>query len=1064
MGRPVAGSTRIPAIYIALGLAWIGLSSIWVRGGTFMLDVELVKGSLFVLASGGVIYYLLRRDERRVELLRGDVALAEARLADHDSLIEAIERAVPSGIVTFDREGAVRSWSPSMTRLVGWTGPECIGRPLPGLGAADEIELLRSIGHVSSSGIPGRRTIAIERKDGTRGDLVCELAALGHNAHFAADALVIAALTDVSEIEGLRREVVAVADRWRLGVEAVGEGVLDWDIAADHVTLSPRALALLDATDSGALRPEDLWRFVWPEDLPALRASGDRLLASHETEQMTFRVRSRQHAFRWMRQTAVVALAPDGTPERIVAALRDETHAIFAEGTRVAVTQMHEDLLAGVDFASTSLSVCERLLAPFNLACAEVWSRSGDGRLLLLARAQARAGTEMPAVAGSAPRGAKAPPHDGPTARAARERLTIVAPIIAPTGPLTAAGQADDASTGTAMAIPIRSANRVVGVLTAVGAWSGEPDPRLLASLESIAGGLGAADAIADARARLILNDAAVASSANGIAILDASGRVVQANSACASMLRSDPSALVGLRLESLMQADDDEHESRHAPVTASLRRDFVVDHDGVAAHIHMTRSPIPGPDGTVAYTVAVLEDLSEQRRQQAQIAHLARYDALTDLPNRQLFLEQARGAIARAERADQQVGILFLDLDHFKHINDSLGHAVGDSVLRATALRLSAQLRPGDVIARFGGDEFVVLLGSLRDSGEAGALAKRLLSVHEEPIAAGGILHHVGVSVGIALFPDDGRDLDDLLQHADLAMYRAKADGRQTMHFFHRQMDELAVRRGSIERALHSALSHDEFRVVYQPQLRLRDGALVGAEALIRWRSRELGDVPPGDFIPVAENLGIIRPVGMQVLSRAATQAHQWARDGLVDLRIAVNLSMAQFRSNNLANELAATVVAAGRTTSRIELEITESMLAEDAERAERTLRTLHGSGFELAIDDFGTGYSSMFALQRYPLARLKIDRSFVKDVAHDANSATIVRATVDLAHALGISVLAEGVETEGQEHFLRDVGCDEVQGFRFARPLEVRDFETWARRFQARAPGDSLALPPLD
>jgi diguanylate cyclase (GGDEF)-like protein/PAS domain S-box-containing protein len=1039
-----------------LGLAWIVLSSIWVRGGAFVLDVELVKGSLFVLASGGVIHYLLRRDERRVELLRDDVELAKARLADDDSLIEAIERAVPSGIVTFDREGAVRSWSPSMTRLLGWTGPECIGRSLPGLGGADEIELLRSIGRVSSSGIPARRSIAVRRKDGTRGDLVCEFAALDRNEHFAADATVIAALTDVSEIEGLRREVVAVADRWRLGVEAVGEGVLDWDIAADHVTLSPRALALLDATDSGALRPEDLWRFVWPEDMPALRASGDRLLASHGTEQLTFRVRSRQHAFRWMRQTAVVALAPDGTPERVVAALRDETHAIFAEGTREAVTQMHEDLLAGVDFGSTSRSVCERLLAPFNLARAEVWSRSGDGRLSLLAQA----GTELPAATGIGPRGAKAPPHDGPTARAARERLTIVAPIL----PLSHEGRSDDAGTGTAIAIPIRSTDRIVGVLSAVGSWSGDPDPRLLASLESIAGGLGAADAIADARERLILNDAAVASSANGIAILDAAGRVVQTNSACASMLRSDPNVLVGLHLESLMQADDDENESRHAPVTEALRRDFVVDHDGVTAHIHMTRSPIPGPDGTVAYTVAVLEDLSEQRRQEARIAHLARYDALTDLPNRQLFLEQARGAIARAERANQQVGILFLDLDHFKHINDSLGHAVGDSVLRATATRLSAQLRPGDVVARFGGDEFVVLLGSLRDSGEAGALAKRLLSVHEEPIAAGGILHHVGVSVGIALFPDDGRDLDDLLQHADLAMYRAKADGRQTMHFFHRQMDELAVRRGSIERALHSALAHDEFRVVYQPQLRLSDGALVGAEALIRWRSRELGDVPPGDFIPVAENLGIIRPVGVQVLSRAATQAHLWARDGVADLRIAVNLSMAQFRSNNLAQELAATVVAAGRDASRIELEITESMLAEDAERAERSLRTLHGSGFELAIDDFGTGYSSMFALQRYPLARLKIDRSFVKDIEHDANSATIVRATVDLAHALGISVLAEGVETEGQEHFLRDVGCDEAQGFRFARPLEVRDFASWARRFQARAPGDSLALPPLD
>ncbi|MCE9602853.1 MAG: EAL domain-containing protein [Gemmatimonadetes bacterium] len=570
-------------------------------------------------------------------------------------------------------------------------------------------------------------------------------------------------------------------------------------------------------------------------------------------------------------------------------------------------------------------------------------------------------------------------------------------------------------------------------------------------------------EALSTARERALLNDAAVASSANGIAILDASGNVVQANAACAAMLRRDAGTLVGLHLESLMEPEPDSAEPGSDLAATPSRREFVVRQGATEVHIHMTCSPIPGPDGTLACTVAVLEDLSERHRQEERIAHLARYDLLTDLPNRQLFIEQARGAIARADRASLQVGILFLDLDHFKHINDSLGHAVGDSVLRATSARLAAQLRPGDVIARFGGDEFVVLLSSIHDSAEAGALAKRLLAVHEEPIAAGGILHHVGVSVGIALFPDDGRDLDDLLQHADLAMYRAKADGRQTMHFFHRHMDELAVRRGSIERALHSALAHDEFRVVFQPQLRLSDGALIGAEALIRWHSRELGEVSPSEFIPVAESLGLIRPVGVQVLSRAARQAAHWDEDGLADLRIAVNLSMAQFRSHDLATELAATVAAAGRSATRVELEITESMLAEDADRAARSLRTLHASGFELAIDDFGTGYSSMFALQRYPLARLKIDRSFVRDVESHASSATIVRATVELAHALGLSVLAEGVETEAQEHFLRDVGCDEVQGFRYARALEVPAFEAWAKRYQARHPGASLVLPEI-
>ena len=312
MGKPLAGSVRIPLIYVVVGLVWIVLSSIWVRDA-LVIDAELLKGSAFVLVTAAGLAFLLRRDEARELELRDTVELAESRLAAGDSLIRAIESAVPSGIVTFDREGRVRSWSPSMSRLLGWSAEERVGEQLPGLRAENRTELVRIVGRVSSTGMPARLNIAVSRNDGTDADLVCEFAVLSHNARLSDDAPVIAALTDISEIEGLRREVADVAERWRLGVEAVGEGVLDWDLASGQVSLSPRARALIGAPSGPAtFAPSDLWEFVWEADAPAIRASRDRLLDTHGTEQLTFRVHSRQHAFRWLRQTAVVALDASG--------------------------------------------------------------------------------------------------------------------------------------------------------------------------------------------------------------------------------------------------------------------------------------------------------------------------------------------------------------------------------------------------------------------------------------------------------------------------------------------------------------------------------------------------------------------------------------------------------------------------------------------------------------------------------------------------------------------------------------------------------------------------------
>jgi len=998
--RPRAvGPRTIPLVYLAFGATWIVASDLvligWRWPATF---IEIAKGLLFVVASALLIALLLRRSAREV--------------AAGATLVDTISEAVPSGVLVLDADGQVQYWSRSAERLLGWTAEEVLHAPLP----ADDDERQHRhamIRRVIATQSPGRMTTWQRRRDGSALSVVLEFAALPQRD--GAAPAVIVAMTDVTELDTLRADLAIAAERWRLGVEAIGEGVLDWDLRSDTMVLSPRFLELLEDPTLDATVPSDaLWRFVWPADAESLRRSADLTTQTGRADQVRFRIRTPRSGLRWLRLTSIATHDSGGRPVRVVASVREETGEVFTETTRALVSAMHQGVLSGEMFTVLARRLCEGVLRPFGLLRASVHLGSGTtGSVVAVATADT-------APDGRAPRGDAVPPE--------------VSPAISAT---------------------ILVGNLAAGALVVEPAWAGTPDVRLVGALEHLAAALGAIEQLTTARERLLLQDAAFEGAANGIAILDAQGRIEQANLAFATLTGRERAELPGQSFSALFEYIEGPSAEPGGPVQ---RVERIVRGTDPPLHVHITRSPVHDRRERTPHTIAVVEDLTERREQEARIARMARYDALTELPNRQLFFDQARPLLARAARSGQPIAVLFLDLDHFKHVNDALGHAVGDAVLRAAAQRLGAALRPTDLLARFGGDEFVILLDALRDPQEASALAHRLLTLHQEPISASGILHHVGVSIGIALHPEDGVELDDLIQRADLAMYRAKAGGRHAVQYYSASMDERALRRGAIERALHSALAHDEFRLVYQPQLRLSDGALVGCETLLRWRSRELGDVSPGDFIPVAEEMGLIRPVGAQVLERACAQAFRWAEHGLVDLRMAVNLSMAQFRSTTLADELAAIVAASGRRAAQVELEITESMLAADKERAETTVRALADAGFDLAIDDFGTGYSSMFALQRYPLARLKIDRSFVMGVATDANSQTIVRATVELAHALHLSVIAEGVETADQEEFLRGVGCDEVQGYRYGKPMAPDAFEAWVREHRA-ARGDSTS-----
>jgi diguanylate cyclase (GGDEF)-like protein len=435
---------------------------------------------------------------------------------------------------------------------------------------------------------------------------------------------------------------------------------------------------------------------------------------------------------------------------------------------------------------------------------------------------------------------------------------------------------------------------------------------------------------------------------------------------------------------------------------------------------------------------VTTLEDVTERRRSEERITHLAHYDALTDLPNRVLFHEHLKGAIARIHPGEQ-VAVLCLDIDEFKSINDSLGHLIGDELLKAVAASLSGCLGKTDFVARLGGDEFAVIQTGIKYPDDVVDLVRRIYVAIREPHECLGHQVMTDASVGIALAPRDGTDLDQILQNADLAMYSAKADGRRTHRFFKPAMDARAKARRTLEMDLRQAIIDGGFEVHYQPIVDLRNNQISGCEALLRWRHPKRGMISPAEFIPVAEETGLIDRLGEWVLATACVEAATWP----AGVKLAVNVSPVQFRSDTLALKVVAALAASGLTASRLELEITETVLIRDDATALAILHQLRALGVAIALDDFGTGYSSLSYLQRFPFDKIKIDRCFIKDIAESADATCIVKAVVSIAEARHIKTTAEGVETEQQREMLRGLGCTEMQGYLFspAKPAaEIR------------------------
>jgi len=540
------------------------------------------------------------------------------------------------------------------------------------------------------------------------------------------------------------------------------------------------------------------------------------------------------------------------------------------------------------------------------------------------------------------------------------------------------------------------------------------------------------------------------------ISVKDLDGNVVLASEHFKQMANIDENGFVGKNVFDVYPKDvaqaifDIDTAAKTKQQTYEVELDLM--HKDGSMHTYlMVKFPLRSKENRVFGVCTIGTDISERklaenalREQQSRLNYMAFHDSLTGLPNRSLFYDRIYHGLARARRSNSKVALMLLDIDRFKNINDSLGHDAGDLMLKAISTRLSEGVRDMDTVARLGGDEFVIVLEGVHDIEDVMFVANKLLVTLARPIEISGHEISSTVSIGVSIFPEDGLDTDELLKHADIAMYKAKEAGKNNCQFYTKGMNATAVNYLLLENDLRRALDLQQFTLYYQPQIDLKTGNLMGVEALVRWQHPERGLVSPAHFIPLAEETGLIVPIGEWVLREACRQQKLWLDAGRKVGRIAVNLSPRQFRQKNFPGKVEAILRDTQLAAEYLELEITESCAMEHAGETINQLNQLNQMGMYLAIDDFGTGYSSLAYLQRFPIQKLKIDRSFVNDIHDDLHDAAITKTIIGLAHSMQLRVVAEGVETEHQAEWLRQRGCDQAQGFLYAKPMSPKQFES--------------------
>jgi len=611
---------------------------------------------------------------------------------------------------------------------------------------------------------------------------------------------------------------------------------------------------------------------------------------------------------------------------------------------------------------------------------------------------------------------------------------------------------------GTGALIPIRSRGELVAVVDFSAPEGSERAAEFMPLLRFAAGHLGRYYLRGIQLEQLRESERRAASTlelaAIGIAHVDDAGRFLYVNPQLCTMLGYTEKELTAMSVRDVTHPDDlhktdaARDQLRSGELDSFKMEKRYLRKDGSTFWVNLSVAVKRDRQGHHVHDVSVVEDISARKTAEERVHYLATHDGLTGLPNRTMFAELLSLSVATARRQGNLCAVLFIDLDRFKIINDSLGHDAGDVLLREIASRLRGCVRASDVVARLGGDEFVVLLQGVTDEAQVAAIARGILSAAMRPVVILGQECRVTASIGICVHPAEGQGDDALMKNADMAMYIAKEEGKNNFQFYSSALHAGVAGRLALEASLRRALERQEFTLHYQAKVNFRSGAITGVEALLRWHSQELGAVSPTQFIPVAEETGMIIPIGRWVLRTACAQNAQWLREGLPPVRVSVNLSMLQLNDKELIGDIQAALRDSGLPSELLELEITESMIMHNADHAIRVLGEIKALGVRLAIDDFGTGYSSLAHLKRFPVDTLKVDRSFIREVERNPEDRAITEAIIAMGKTLSLTIVAEGVETPEQQAFLSQRACDEMQGYYFSTPVAPEDFAALLRR----------------